>query len=482
DRLIEGERRGMETQGLEVAWHCIRSGREEEAAPYLLKGARQAIQRGAAQEAERGLSTGLGILRDDSLIEGLLLLAEALQEQGQWLESLVALEQCPPLAKTEDKSRMFVFKSLARRFLGHYESEDSFPTISQLISVSVSALSERTRARALLSGALIASGTKCDRSIKALLKASEHFAIQGQADIRNDITLARALLFALSSDAERSKATLAPAVAELRAKPGGMITGALLNAMGAVQCALGSYESALPDFEAAHNIAISLGNESLMCATAGNASLCCARLGRYRDQVAWGEKAVRRMFSSYTGFRELMCCYYRAHGYAMLGQFDAAVDAINTHETRIPSSIVAWQRQAWMLFKADVYQLARRNQQAVLIGRRAVREEYTELLAASTAGPFARWLALTASPDERGSTLERLEELAGRLAEFDAIDQVEILCALSLCRGQYRAARRDRLHIARRSLAERLVNFPPAVSTQLQLLGVLGGPAPSAPQ
>jgi hypothetical protein len=187
------------------------------------------------------------------------------------------------------------------------------------------------------------------------------------------------------------------------------------------------------------------------------------------------------MFSSYTGFRELMCCYYRAHGYAMLGQFDAAVDAINAHEIRIPSTIVAWQRQAWMLFKADVYQLARRNQQAVMIGRRAVRGEYTELLAASTAGPFARWLALTASPEERISTLERLEDLAGRLVEFDAIDQVEILCALNLFRGHHEGVRRSRL-ISHRSLAERLVNFPTAISAQLHLLGVLGGSASSTPQ
>jgi hypothetical protein len=188
------------------------------------------------------------------------------------------------------------------------------------------------------------------------------------------------------------------------------------------------------------------------------------------------------MFTSYTGFRELMCGYYRAHGYAMLGQYDAAVDAINTHEIRIPSTIVAWQRQAWMLFKADVYQLARRNQQAIVIGRRAVRGEYSELLAASTAGPFARWLALTASSDERASTLEQLEDLASRLLDFDAIDQVEILCALSLLRGQQQGAKRDRLHVSRRSLSERLIDFPPAVSAQLQLLGVLGGSAPSTPQ
>jgi hypothetical protein len=256
-----------------------------------------------------------------------------------------------------------------------------------------------------------------------------------------------------------------------------MVTGALLNAMGAVQCALGAYESALPDFVAAHNIALALGNESLMCATAGNASLCCARLGLHQDQVMWGEKAVRRMFSSYTGFRELMCCYYLAHGYAMLGRLDEAVDAINAHEVRLPSTIVAWQKQAWVLFKADIYQLARRSRQAIEIGRGGVSGDFAELLAASTAGSYSRWLALTALPQERESRIARLQALSKRLDEFDALDQVEVLCALSLLKYRHRELGSAGLLLPRRSLAERLINFPPAVSTQLQLLGVLGGSA-----
>ena len=164
----------------------------------------------------------------------------------------------------------------------------------------------------------------------------------------------------------------------------------------------------------------------------------------------------------------------------MLGQFDAAVDAINLNEVRLPSSIVAWQRQAWMLYKADVYQLSRRPRNALEIGRNAVTGDYRKLLAASTAGPYARWLALTALAGERQAAIATIEQLVERLADFDALDQLEILCALNVLRGNQRG-NRARMRISQRSLAERLVDFPPAIAIQLQLLNVLNGPAPMSP-
>jgi hypothetical protein len=164
----------------------------------------------------------------------------------------------------------------------------------------------------------------------------------------------------------------------------------------------------------------------------------------------------------------------------MTGQFDRAVDAINRHEVRLPATILAWQRQAWMLYKADVYQLSRRPRLALEIGRTAVTGEFQNLLAASMAGPFARWKALTATSEERGIALEAIEALADHLADFDALDQLEVLCALHTLRGNQRGHRRSR-RTSHRTLAERLVDFPVAIATQLQLLGVLNGPTPSAP-
>ena len=45
DRLLHSE----SAIGLEIAWHCMRAGRTDEAIPYLLSGAMEAIRSGAPQ-------------------------------------------------------------------------------------------------------------------------------------------------------------------------------------------------------------------------------------------------------------------------------------------------------------------------------------------------------------------------------------------------------------------------------------------------
>ncbi len=59
DRLLELGERAAEAAGLEIAWHCVRAGRVTEATPYLLQGAKSAMQRGAPYEAERALASAL---------------------------------------------------------------------------------------------------------------------------------------------------------------------------------------------------------------------------------------------------------------------------------------------------------------------------------------------------------------------------------------------------------------------------------------
>ena len=53
DALLERAAKGDDSLGLEIAWHCMRCGRKEEAAKHLLLGARASIRRGAVHEAER---------------------------------------------------------------------------------------------------------------------------------------------------------------------------------------------------------------------------------------------------------------------------------------------------------------------------------------------------------------------------------------------------------------------------------------------
>ncbi|HTG84511.1 MAG TPA: AAA family ATPase, partial [Gemmatimonadales bacterium] len=87
DLLLASDGRGESVPGLEIAWHCVRAGRTAESTPYLLRGAREAMQSGAPFETEQALSSAMGWLPIRHHTEVLLLLAESLQEQGRWRES-----------------------------------------------------------------------------------------------------------------------------------------------------------------------------------------------------------------------------------------------------------------------------------------------------------------------------------------------------------------------------------------------------------
>ncbi len=91
DVLLARAAEGDDSLGLEIAWHCMRCGRKEEATKHLLLGGRASIRRGAVHEAERRLESGLSSLTGHRLEEARLLLVELLQEQGRWNESSALL-------------------------------------------------------------------------------------------------------------------------------------------------------------------------------------------------------------------------------------------------------------------------------------------------------------------------------------------------------------------------------------------------------
>jgi hypothetical protein len=88
DELIQRAERGERDNGLDIAWHCMRSGRSEEAMEYLLDGAKGAIRRGASHEAEFRLSSALDQFKGEKRTAAVLILSELIQEQGRWEDSL----------------------------------------------------------------------------------------------------------------------------------------------------------------------------------------------------------------------------------------------------------------------------------------------------------------------------------------------------------------------------------------------------------
>ena len=114
DLLLASDGLGESVPGLEIAWHCVRAGRPDECTPYLLRGARQAMEHGAPFETEQALSSALVWLQSRYRHEAMLLLVEALQEQGRWTESRETLAAAQVSADEETREAAFVLAAKAR--------------------------------------------------------------------------------------------------------------------------------------------------------------------------------------------------------------------------------------------------------------------------------------------------------------------------------------------------------------------------------
>jgi DNA-binding SARP family transcriptional activator/tetratricopeptide (TPR) repeat protein len=87
DRLIQRSKDGEEMLGLAIAWHCVRSGRVQEAGEWLSVGGREAIERSALAEAEAALESGSRHLPEPAGLECAALLVEVYLDQGRFTDS-----------------------------------------------------------------------------------------------------------------------------------------------------------------------------------------------------------------------------------------------------------------------------------------------------------------------------------------------------------------------------------------------------------
>ena len=132
DGFLDQEPGSGSTLGLEIAWHCVRGGRIDEATIHLLNGAREAVRCGALQAAERALSTAIPQLAGAERTEAILLLLEILQEQGSWRELLQVLSETPP---EEARDATVVFSVYANHMIVSPTTEQILHDLRNLCTV-----------------------------------------------------------------------------------------------------------------------------------------------------------------------------------------------------------------------------------------------------------------------------------------------------------------------------------------------------------
>ena len=483
DRLIEHEAHGREVAGLEIAWHCIRCGKAELGTPYLLKGAAQAMQRGAPHEAELALTSGLSTITAEHRGASVILLAETLLEQGEWNRAAMTLDgvaEGDPIAVGE---RAYVLRQFARHHVGLIGEDNAGDALRGLCETVSSGADVEVRALAARVAARIATLDGSRRDVEQVLRWANtipdiHLGLIG----RITLSYTKGMLHAFAGQPMLSRECVVRGIEQ--AELGGtanMVTIDLYNGLAAIQCSRANYAEALDASSRAYQMSVRLGNEYVMSAAAANLALCYGRLGQYRDQITWADVVLNLLESSPFGYQHIKAALYKATGHALGGSRDAALWCLDWVDQRMhPSSSLGLQ-QAWMLSKADILQLLCKNGAAAVAGGQATRGRFAEVHAKSLTGSFARWVVTTADTAEQlafaDETLHRLSE---SIEEFDYIDQIEILGASIAVRR--RNAKKRGLIREERALAERVTRLPPATARQLILLGApLSGARPAQP-
>jgi DNA-binding SARP family transcriptional activator len=468
DRFICGETADRESLGLEIAWHCTRAGRPVEATPYLLRGAREALSRGALDSAQRALSTALARLKASDRLEAILLLAEVLQEQGQWADAAAVLAD-PVIG--QDCELATVFSILSEHSLLNCGGDRVAADIRRLGEILTTSIVPSTRVKAVKAATRLVAYLRDQGTARTLIHAIDKIPTDRlTANEVLQLAASRAQLLYHVYDRKGSLNDVAGLAEQLRTR--GIVNSTTVHlhtGLGALLVYEGRYSEGRAELLCAYEMASRIGIDTAQTALASQIALCCGRLGEYRDQIAWGKRASTTLTEGFCGYNEIQATYSAAFGSAMTGDLKAALGTMATLEGRVASSHPAWLVQAWQIWRADILYLCGQESRALQSGREAVGYPTPTLHSFSFAGAFARWLALSAETEAmKRLAADQIKAMLNDLERFDALDRAEIVCASSIVgngvfeRGGDRATRSRMLGV-----------LPPPVAIQLRRLGVL---------
>jgi len=431
DRLMREHERGSGDLGLEIAWHCKRAGRTEEATPHLLRGARAAIHSGVPYAAERGLSTALPTLAEPEKSEALVLLAEALQEQCRWEESLLSLDQIREPQQSASSDFAFVLRTKARRRLGYLDQPSLTELPQVLLTFMESTADMRSKIKAAVEAASIVNTHRMRSLTPRLLDRVCSLSENGlELDDVAQLLLAKSMLLYNVKDFPASLSCIREAMDffEGRGTPNSVL--AMLQMGKGVMLAMqGDYAASLPALLQSYDISLRIGNDKIYLQAAGNLTLCLARLGEYQAAIHWAGLALAHVETRVHLSDYLPASQGALLAYAMLGQFSNAEEVIRKTEIVLGHASPGLA-QAWSLYLADALRILGKDLEAEAEAIRATTGENKQLHLDFCAGPYARWVARTSykNGDASGGH-DNLDSLVHDLARYDAIDRAEVLNA-----------------------------------------------------
>ena len=294
-QLLAAIESGETIPGLEVAWHCIRAKRRDEAAPFLISGSRQSIASGAPDEAARALASALRELKGTIWQEASLLLAESYHEMGDAKAILETVNELRTENPTDPRivEMCDEFELGARNQLGLIHGPEAAGYVRSFIESYRNRVTPAARAQAAFSSASIAGVIRDMDLIEDLQVALEEMK-QADFETREQalVLAAKAMTAFHCRDNVTSSEAVQMACGLFETSGNQNATLASLRiGIGVIAIAEGRYAEAVEPLERAYALAKRLGNEWLQMVSSGNLSTVMYRLGNYSAQLTWAQAA-----------------------------------------------------------------------------------------------------------------------------------------------------------------------------------------------
>lgn len=475
DRLLEAEEDGRWVPGLELAWHCVRAGRPESAKPFLLRGAREAIQEGAPYDAERALQTGAQFLSEKERTEAALIVAQAQVEQGSFRNAILTLSDAALSWSDAAEEMRHALLALASALGGSPDTElkEMLPTLFRIMT---STSSEATRTYAAYSASTILRRLRLkDLAATFFERVAPEPLQDADPSLRARWLLAKAQLADLAGYKPRLYSMTPELLAALEPFTNRGVQNALTDllhtSVGCILLSRGSYAEASSHFEAALASARRIGNDAAVARCHINLAITTARLGRYAEAGRYALQSLEVSKARSDWPRLSQSAYLAAWSAALAGKDADAIQLLQREMPNLDRLQPQWLVQVSELWSADVHYAIGRRKYAVSLAAESLKKHDMRLLSDAHAGLFARWITLTALSAllPPGEAALLLRGLCNRLAEFDLVDQAEILS--STLRFQVLDRSFEAPEVAK--LNDCLGQLPPAVQSHLRHLGVL---------
>jgi tetratricopeptide (TPR) repeat protein len=472
DRFVEEQSRGDKTLELEIAWHCTRAGRIAEATPYLLRGAREAIRSGSPYSAERGLATALDDLTEPAKTEALVLLAEALQEQSRWDESLSALDQMSRCELSNSTNLAIVLRTKARRRLGYIEPDELAQLPERLLAFIESSVDRSSRIRAAVEAASVLDTIGSSQVARLILERLFSLDCKGlDLDDTAHLLLAKSMLFYCTNDLSSSLNCIQEATNILKSgKTTNSALAMLYNGVGAILTKQGEYQTSISAYLQSHQTAARVGNETIALQAGANLALSFLRLGEYESAIEWANRVLGCDPRGMALHVQLTAARSSILAHAMLGRSGQAEEVICQASQLFENLGSGAKAQAWALYSADGYAMLGKAERAEEEGWRGTSGANSKVHMDRYVGPYARWVAKTSLRlGNVKDAHERLDALISNLQTYDALDKAETLNAKSWLstrtgRGSFEGAVETLRY---------LDGLPSAVRDQLRRMGML---------